>query len=543
MSESLVSWQSKARSRELRARVSHTHARARVAWTAVVPLTLALAACLAPPSRGSGDVGNGSGGAGVASGTASGGAGASAFRSGGSSGGLGSGGASATGGRTSPGGGSGGGGPASGGRSGSGGGAASTGSGGGPGSGGLSASGGAPPPPPSRGPTPATATAKFPFPQNREQSRCIYPTAYRNEDVQAAYDQWKANTITTDGAKVGNNQYRRVKRTKEPGLELGSTVSEGIGYGMLIAVYMNDQSLFDDLWRYEQGWLDSNGLMNWYIDAAGTMTLGSGAATDADDDMAFALLMADRQWGGMGALSKPYLQLAKDQIGRIWGLEVFDYRHLKPGDSWGDGSTINVSYFAPYYYRQFAKVDTANTSNWNTLLEQSYTTLAASLNTSNGNQDNGLVPAWCDTNGNPNGGVFQGALTNYQYDSCRTPFRIGMDWCLFGETRAKDYVSKTSAFFNQVGVASMVDGYDLNGNPRPQFQTGAQASMQSAAFVGPAGVGAMAMPSGTYQSFLDQAYAAVATDQLLVGGVYYDSSWTVLSLLMMTGNFIDLTVF
>ena len=34
------------------------------------------------------------------------------------------------------------------------------------------------------------------------------------------------------------------------GLQPNSTVSEGIGYGMLLAVYMNDQTLFDGLWKY-----------------------------------------------------------------------------------------------------------------------------------------------------------------------------------------------------------------------------------------------------------------------------------------------------
>ncbi len=504
----------------------------RAAGVSLVPLVACAVAACVHPSPGAGTSG-GTGGASTASASGSGG-----LATGGSapSGG--------TGGRQDSSGGSGGGNlSASGGRPATGGSAAASAitSSGGNGSGGMPGTGGAPPP--SRGPTPADATAKFPFPQNREQSRCIYPTAYRNEDVKAAYDQWKMNTITSDGAKVGNNTYRRVKRTKEPGLELGSTVSEGIGYGMLIAVYMNDQALFDDLWKYEQGWLDDKGLMNWYINAAGTQVSGGGAATDADEDMAFALLMADKQWGGMGSLGKTYLQLAKDQIGKVWNYEVFDYRHVKPGDGWGDGSTINISYFAPYYYRQFAKVDTANTSNWNMLLQQSYDTLATALNATNGNQTNGLVPAWCDTSGKPNAGVFAGAMANYQYDSCRTPFRIGMDWCLFGETRAKDYVSKTSAFFSQMGVAGIVDGYNLDGTPNPQFQTGAASKIQSAAFVGPAGVGAMAMPAATYQAFVDQAYATVATNQALVGGVYYDSSWTVLSMLMMTGNLIDLTAY
>ena len=115
-----------------------------------------------------------------------------------------------------------------------------------------------------------------------------------------------------------------------------------------------------------------------------------------------------------------------------------------------------------------------------------------SLNAANGNQSNGLVPAWCDADGKPNGGAFMtGSPTHYQYDSCRTPFRFGMDWCLFGDTRAKDYVAKTTTFFSGIGATNIVDGYDLNGTPRPEFQKNALSRVQSAAFVGPAGVGAM----------------------------------------------------
>ncbi len=62
---------------------------------------------------------------------------------------------------------------------------------------------------------------------------------------------------------------------------------------------------------------------------------------------------------------------------------------------------------------------------------------------------------------------------------------------------------------------------------------------QSAAFIGPAGVGAMS--NASYQAFLDATYNLVKTDTLLVGGAYYDESWTVMSLLMMTGNFLDYT--
>jgi endo-1,4-beta-D-glucanase Y len=314
---------------------------------------------------------------------------------------------------------------------------------------------------------------------------------------------------------------------------------------MLLAVYMNDQTLFDDLWQYEQQHLGQYGLMDWNIkaDGSGPADGGVGPATDADEDMAFALLMADKQWGGQGKLAKNYIDIAKDTITNVWNNEIFDYKYLKPWPT-ADSSTINLSYFAPAYYKLFAKIDTKNTSNWTTTVDTMYTVLNASLNSSNGNADNGLVPAWCDSSGKPNGGAFgpgKTAPTNYQYDSCRTPFRIGLDWCWNGEQRAQAYVAKTSKFFNGITVAKIVDGYDLNGTPHAQYQTNASAQIQSAAFVGPAGVGAMS--NAIYQSFVNDAYAVLVSGKALVGGTYYDDSWMVLSLLMMTANFLDYTTY
>ena len=37
------------------------------------------------------------------------------------------------------------------------------------------------------------------------------------------------------------------------------------------------------------------------------------------------------------------------------------------------------------------------------------------------------------------------------------------------------------------------------------------------------------MSNSTYQTFLNESYARVASNQMLVGGAYYDESWTVMS--------------
>jgi endo-1,4-beta-D-glucanase Y len=446
---------------------------------------------------------------------------------------------------------------AAGGKSGGGAGGNPAGAGGAPvagtGAGGMVAAAGAPPML-MRGPTPPTATSKFPFPQNRQSSHCTYPSAYDNDDVKKVYAAWKADLVTSDGA--GGNL--RVKRPAEPGLQQNSTVSEGIGYGMLIAVYMDDQSLFDGLWKYELAhtWqscpLGGGGctqtiLMNWYIAADGTVASqnsvgqdGNGAATDADEDMAFALVMADKQWGGQGSLSKSYLDTAKQLLGDIWKYEIDNNRLPKNGSSWGGDNSLNISYFAPAYYRVFANV--TGEARWGKdVVDYIYTVIGNNLNDSNGNTGNGLVPAFSQANGSPaQPSPGQGALAfNYQYDACRTPFRIGLDACWTADSRATTYVSKTSGFFSAIGAPKIVDGYQLNGTPQPQYPD--KYNGLSAAFIGPAGVGAMS--SSANQSFIDDAWGLLRQNNMWCGGQYYDESWTMMSMLMMSGNFIDYTAY
>ena len=400
---------------------------------------------------------------------------------------------------------------------------------------------------PMRGPTPATATSNFPFPQNRQSAGCAYPTGYLNSDVQAAYTKWKADLVTSDNAAG----YQRVQRTSTDGIDacrpLNSTVSEGVGYGMLIAVYMDDQTLFDDLWLYEQKNLDMSGLMNWAPNGSGPSC--QGGATDADEDMAFALIMADRQWGGQGMIGQTYAAAAAAQVRAIWDNEVFNYSWLRAGDgTWATNANQNLSYFAPSYYRAFAAIDpktcpqgtsvadaqSSACDRWWGVIDQSYATIGDALASTNGNQGNGLVPGWCDDSHGAPCKATAGQPFNYQYDACRTPFRVGLDWCLASEPRAQAYVGKTSTFFSGIGAANISDGYALNGTPQA-----ANPGKLSAAFIGPASVGGMGA-SGA-QALVDQGYATIALDSAFAGGEYYESSWTVLSLLMLTGNFLDYT--
>jgi hypothetical protein len=131
----------------------------------------------------------------------------------------------------------------------------------------------------------------------------------------------------------------------------------------------------------------------------------------------------------------------------------------------------------------------------------------------------------------------------YQYDSHRTPWRLGLDACWNNNADAKAYVAKTTNFFAgkaNNGIGTIFDVYDTSGNPK----SGAAAN--SASIVGTAAIGAM-VTAGTnagHKKFLDSAYqfvldAAYVPDPTIRADsyTYYNATVGLLMAITMSGNF------
>jgi endo-1,4-beta-D-glucanase Y len=342
--------------------------------------------------------------------------------------------------------------------------------------------------------------ANYPFPQHRLSQSCGYPTNCNDADVRTSWDTYKARHIVSASPGL------RVQRPSDN----NDTVSEGMAYGMLFAVYMNDKATFDSLWQHAQARRNSRGLLRWHYDGNGS-PIGSGAdnaATDADEDAAFALIMADKQWGG-------YIAAANTHLASMMTHMIAGDNTLRPDDvNTGD---VNPSYFAPAYYRVFAQA--SGNARWMQVLDRSYALLELCAH-----DTTGLVPDWCTTGG--------GAARNsrYGYDAARTPWRIAQDACWYNEARAKSYLGRVATFFKGVGPSAIKDGYNLDGTQPGMYV--------SSAFEGPVGNAAMAA-SGDYADFMRQIYGRVSS--VTKTGTssaynYYNASVGLLSLMLMTGN-------
>lgn len=352
-----------------------------------------------------------------------------------------------------------------------------------------------------------------PFPANKTYANGLMAASKNSQDVTNSYATWKTNFV-----EACNNGRYRVKFD-----DRSQTVSEGIGYGMLLSVYMADKTLFDGLWLYYKDNVNGNGVMNWKINGC-SGTNGQNGATDAELDAAFALIVADYQWASAGTIN--YKNDAKTLIAAIKSHEVEANTFvLKPGDAFGGSSLTNPSYFSPGYYRAFGTF-TNDTSFWNSVASKAYTVINSNL--TQNNAVGGLVSDWCEASGNyssqASGYANQGR--GYTYDAARTPWRIAVDFLWYGTTDAKTYSKKSSDFVRLTlgGTSNIKDGYNQNGTASGQWHNGT--------FVGAFACAAM---GGDDQAHLDASYTDLKN--LNEPDHYFNHTLKTLYLLALTGNF------
>ena len=155
--------------------------------------------------------------------------------------------------------------------------------------------------------------------------------------------------------------------------EGGITTSEGQSYALLRSVECNDPAMFDKVWQWTQTHLQvrlDDNLFSWKWK---DQVIGQDAATDADTDIALALILASRRF------SRPdYLKLALPILESIWKHEIVAQGNdfYVTAGNWSvtqNYPVLHVGYFAPYAYSVFAEVDPSHP--WKALIKSSYDAL------------------------------------------------------------------------------------------------------------------------------------------------------------------------
>ena len=253
----------------------------------------------------------------------------------------------------------------------------------------------------------------------------------------------------------------------------GRTTSEGQSYALLRAVWMDDKDEFAGVWSWTKDHMQyrtNDKLFSWLWEKRGEkyVQIDSETASDADQDIALALLMAYKQWG-----DPTYLKNAQNIISDIWTHEVveIDGKHyLVSGASArrGDGYLINPSYFSPATYKIFAEVDLEH--DWISVVDSSYSILnELSVAASSGDvrlpSDWVLIDAKTGTLGSASTYVSNTA-DQYGYDAFRVMWRIALDAEWNHEPRAEEYLRQYHDFFHEKWkVQGLASVYTTDGQP------------------------------------------------------------------------------
>lgn len=229
----------------------------------------------------------------------------------------------------------------------------------------------------------------------------------------------------------------------------GVTTSEGQSYTMLRAVWQGDQPVFDAAWQWTRerlarpddhlfSWLwgqQSDGSFGILTDQGGYNT-----ASDADTDIALALVFAYARWQ-----DPTYLEQARLIIRDIWehevvligGKPVLAANSIEKTAS-STGVVMNPSYLHPAAYRIFASIDTEHP--WEDLRSNTYALLRESARDAlDTERSAGLPPDWTlvnRTTGKMTALASGPAGTSFGYDALRIPFRIALDAAWFGNPEA-----------------------------------------------------------------------------------------------------------
>lgn len=378
----------------------------------------------------------------------------------------------------------------------------------------------------------------YPFPNHTTyNANHIKPNTYTqielDSQTQLFYDQWKLIYLKND---CGNsNEYYVFSGNG------AKNVSEAQGYGMMITAYFagydtNAKAYFDGLYQYYKSHPSNinNSLMDWQqITCNDTASSDDDAASDGDIDIAFALLLAHAQWGsnsGINYFSEAQIiieAIMQDEINpNTWSVKLGDWSNVNnPNYFYG----TRPSDFIIDHFKTFSCIN----NDWNNVIDTCYSLIEnMQLNYSS---TTGLIPDFIinvNTSPSPAGADYLEAPTDgfYSYNSCRVPWRLGTDYLISGDLRAKTVINKINTWLiSSTGgnINTISNGYELNGTTLFNWN--------DATFVGPFTVGAMLDTSN--QSWLNNLYEELVSNNNSADGDYYSNTIKLLSMIVISGNY------
>ena len=324
--------------------------------------------------------------------------------------------------------------------------------------------------------------------------------------------------------------------------------TEGLSYGLMVAVQLNKKDVFDRIWRWTTKYLQHHGgardsYFAWSIEPKSQRQNSPGSASDGELYFITDLLFASNRWGNNTGIN--YYAEARKILDAMWKKDgtmgvknlinvehkIITFTPDNGGYNWTDPSYNLPAFFeiwAEYAKdgkEQFYK-DCADTA-------RVYLHRACDPVT-------GLNPDYTEFNGKPrNMGRLPGA---FRYDSWRVPMNISMDYAWFGKDKVwqQGYANSLQNFLLKEGIDTFVDQYNVDGTrPEQILQAGGFKKLRhSIGFVATATSTSIIGTKAQSKKFVDALWnAKLEPYEDGYFDPYYDGLLYLFSLMHLSGNY------
>lgn len=248
--------------------------------------------------------------------------------------------------------------------------------------------------------------------------------------------------------------------------------SEGMSYGMMMAVQMDQKDIFDRLWLFSKTFMyQSNGKYQGYF-AWSVATDGKknaeGPAPDGEEYFAMALFFASERWGD-GVAPFDYSVQARDILSHC----IHQAELVKGGSPMWDGDNHYIkfvpeanfsdpSYHLPHFYELFSERSNEHDKEfWKIAANESRNYIELSSH-----KVTGMTPEYAEYDGTPKRLFHDG---QFYSDAYRVAMNIGLDAAWFGKKEAlSSIVDKLQAFFSETTSLGTYYNYLIDGTALDQ---------------------------------------------------------------------------
>jgi oligosaccharide reducing-end xylanase len=314
---------------------------------------------------------------------------------------------------------------------------------------------------------------------NAQKSRgAFYTNVYPNTFKLAGYSETDIN------AKVDKVYHDLFEGPNKIYFEVGDSMAyvsdiknhdartEGLSYGMMIAVQLNKKNVFDRIWHWSKKYLQHQsgpreGYFAWSINPKTMKQNSPGTASDGELYFITDLLFASNRWGNNTGID--YYKEAryildnmwkKDGTGGIYNIINTEHKQISFTPERNNYGWTDPSYHLPAFFEvwalyakdgheQFYK-DCADTSR--AFLHRAC------------NPVTGLNYDYTEFSGAPRPSRW--IPDAFRYDSWRVPMNITMDYVWFGKDKKwqQDYAKRIQTFFRSKGIDTFEDQFNPDGS-------------------------------------------------------------------------------